>query len=104
MLVLVIKKIKYVHPPEMGSGLVDPGGELVVKLRDGRIYSRKIDMAKGNPQNPLSRDELIHKYKDCVRLSLSSEDTNKSLDLLLNLESIRDIAELMDIFTFKTRL
>ena len=100
----LIKKIKYVHPPEMGSGLVDLGGELVVKLRDGRIYSRKVDMAKGNPQNPLSRDELIHKYRDCVRLSLSPEDTNKSLDLLLNLESIRDIAELMDIFALSGSL
>ena len=100
----LIKKIKYVHPSEMGAGLIDLGGELVVKLRNGKIYSRKVDIAKGNPENPLSSDELIHKYRDCAGLSLSPEDTNKSLDLLLNLESIRDIAELMDIFTFKARL
>ena len=100
----LMKKIKYVHPSEMGAGLVDPRGKLVVKLRDGKIYSRQVDIARGNPKNPLSRNELIHKYRGCVRPSLSPEQTNKSLDLLLNLESIRDIAELMDIFTFKARM
>ena len=96
----LMKKVKYVHPPEMGSGLLDLGGKLVIKLRDGKIYSKKVAIAKGNPKNPLSRVELIHKYRDCVRLSLSAEDTDKSLDLLLNLESVGDIADLMDIFTF----
>jgi len=99
----LMKKVKYVHPPEMGSGLVDLRGKLVVKLESGEIYSRKVDVAKGDPRNPLSTDELINKYRDCVRPFLSAEDTDKSLDLLLNLESNRDIAELMDIFTFKAR-
>ena len=66
-------------------------------------YSRQVDVAKGDPRNPLSTDELINKYQDCVRLFLSDEDTDKSLDLLLKLESARDIAELMNIFTFKAR-
>ena len=95
----LMKKIKYVHPPEMGSGLINLGGELVVKLKNSAIYSQKIDVAKGSPQNPLSQDELISKYRDCVRPSLSEEATNKSLELLLNPELIKDIAELTDIFT-----
>jgi len=99
----LMKKIKYVHPPEMGAGLVDTGGKLVVKRRDGEVHSQMVHVAKGNPENPLSKDDLIHKFKDCVSLSLFPEDANKSLDLLLNLESIRDIAELMDIITFKAK-
>jgi len=100
----LMKKIKYVHPPEMGSGLMALRGKLVAKLRNGEIYSRMVDIAKGSPQNPLSREELIHKYRDCVQLSLSPEDSNRSLDLLLNLESIRDVATLTDIYCFKARL
>ncbi len=96
-------KIKYVHPPEMGSGLVNLGGEVVVKLQNGKVYSRKVDIAKGNPKNPLNREEVNSKYRNCVRLSLSPEDTNKSLDLISHLESISDIAELMDILTFKSK-
>ncbi|GAG89324.1 unnamed protein product, partial [marine sediment metagenome] len=98
----LMKKIRYVHPPEMGSGLVDLGGEIVARLQNGNAYSRKVDVAKGNPKNPLSWEELTNKYRDCVRLSLSAENMNTSLNLILHLESISDIAELMDIFTFSS--
>jgi 2-methylcitrate dehydratase PrpD len=94
----LMEKVNYVHPPEMGSGLTDFRGELVIKLLNGEVYSQKVDTARGNPKNPLSQQELIDKYKDCARLSLSPEDTDKSLDLLLNLEAVTDIADLMDIF------
>ena len=97
----LVEKVKYIHPPEMKSGLTGLGGELVIRLRDGGSYSRKVDMARGNTGNPLTQDELINKYMDCVRLFLSPEDTNKSLEMLLNLELIADVAELMDILTFK---
>ncbi|MFC1972454.1 MmgE/PrpD family protein [Chloroflexota bacterium] len=96
----LIQKIRYVHSPEMGTGLVDLRGELVVKLRNDKVYSRKVDIAKGSPKNPLNRDELIRKYRDCVHLCLIPKDIDKSLDLILNLESIRDIAEVMPIFSF----
>jgi len=99
----LIKKVKYVHPLETGTELMDLKGRIVIKLQNGEIHSRQVDVAKGNPQNPLGKDELIYKYKDCVRLSLSPDNTDKSLDMLLNLESVGDIAELMDIFTFKAK-
>ena len=98
----LMKKVKYVHPPEMGSGLVGLGGRLVVKLQNSKVYSKKVDIAKGDPRNPLSQEELVNKYRDCVRLFLSSESTDKSLDMLLNLEQVEDITELMDIYTFVT--
>ena len=65
--------------------------------------SRKVDMAKGNPGNPLCMEELNNKYIDCVRSSLSPEDTDKSLDLITRLESMSDITELMDILTFTSK-
>ena len=98
----LMKKIKYVHPPEMGAGLVDLRGELVVRFQNGKVYSRKVDIAKGDPKNPLNREEMNNKYRDCVRLSLSPKDTNRTLDLISHLDSVNDIAELIDILTFKS--
>lgn len=98
----LIKKIEHVHPPEMGLGLTNRGGELVIKLQNGEVHSRKIDIAKGAPENSLSKEEMDNKYRDCVRLSLSPEDTDKSLRLLSHLESVANIAEIMDIFTFRS--
>jgi 2-methylcitrate dehydratase PrpD len=99
----LIQKIKYAHPPEMGTGLVNLKGKLVLKLRNGQTYSRQVDIARGDPRNPLTRDELIRKYRDCVQLFLSPQDIGKSLDMLLNLEGVKDIAELMEILTFRVK-
>ncbi len=76
----LMRKIKYVHHPEMESGLDNLRCEVVVKLQNGRVYSRKVDIAKGDPKNPLSREEINKKYIDCARLSLSPEDTHRSLN------------------------
>ena len=99
----LMKRVRYVHPPEMGSGLVNLKGEVVVRLQNGEVYSRKVDVARGDPRNPLNKEELNNKYRDCVRSSLSPEDTNKSLELISHLESVNDIAELMDILTLKSK-
>ena len=96
----LIGKIKYAHPPEMGTGLTNLRGELVIKLQNGEVYSRRVDIAKGKPDNPLSMGEMKNKYRDCARSSLSPEDVQRSLDLISRLDSINDIAELMDILTF----
>jgi len=96
----LMRKVNYVHPSEMGASLMELNGEVVVKLRDGNVFSCKVDVAKGDRKNPLSWEEVSHKYKECVHPYLSLIDTNKSLDLILNLESIGDISELVDIFTF----
>jgi 2-methylcitrate dehydratase PrpD len=98
----LMEKVKYVHPPEMGSGLVDLRGEVVVRLQNGKVYSRRVDVAKGDPKNPLSWEELSNKYRDCVRLSLSTKDTSRTLDLITHLDSVNDLAVLMDILTFKS--
>jgi len=96
-------KVKYVHPREMGAGLTDLGGEVIVKLQNGKTCSHRVDIARGDPRNPLTEKDLEKKYRDCVRLSLSPEDTDRSLELISHLEAINDIAELMDILTFGSK-
>ena len=98
----LIQKVRYVHPPEMGSGLNNLKGEIVVRLKNGKVYSRRVNIARGDPRNPLNKDEVISKYRDCVSLSLSPEDTDMSLNIISRLESINDITELMDILVFGT--
>jgi len=61
----LMKKIKYAHPPEMGAALDDLKGEVVVKLRNGKSYLRRVDIARGTQKNPLSWEEVSHKYRGC---------------------------------------
>ncbi len=99
----LINKVNYVHPPEMSSKSFELSGEVEITLKNGTALSKKIDIAKGDPKNPATIDELINKYKDCSQSYLSTEDIDRSLSLILNLESVRDVNQLMDILTFKCR-
>jgi len=94
----LIPKTKYVHPPEFEEK-VDTG-EIVIKLQNGEIYSKKVDAAKGSPQNRLSWDELCRKYRDCAHEILPAKDTEHCLELVSNLESLENVTKLMDILTF----
>ena len=70
---------------------------VTVTLKDGKKHSLGIVIPKGDPAFPLSDDEINAKYKDCAAIILPEAKVEKSLDLLLKLESLKDIKELMGI-------
>jgi 2-methylcitrate dehydratase PrpD len=96
----LMSRVKYAHPTEMGTSLAELSGEVVVKLRNGKIYSCQVDIARGDPRNPLGWDEICSKYRDCVSQALSPSDIKHSIALISDLDSVADVSHLMDIFTF----
>lgn len=71
--------------------------KVMVKLKDGRQLSRQVDIAKGNPGLPLSREEVTVKFKDCARHHLSEEKSQRVVTLMDGLEDVGDISELMEL-------
>jgi 2-methylcitrate dehydratase PrpD len=69
-------------------------------LMNGAEYSCKVDTPKGDPQNPMSEDELSMKFKDCARLSLPQIQIEKVLEMVSQLESLGNISELMKAITY----
>jgi 2-methylcitrate dehydratase PrpD len=63
-------------------------------LRDGRVLERQVDISKGNPEVPMTTDELGVKFEDCARLSLSAADVKAAADGLNNIERLGAIGEL----------
>ncbi len=68
-----------------------------VRLRDGTEYSLAIDKARGDCEAPLTEEEIISKYRDCAGIVLSEDKVEQTLELMLNLEQLRQISELMDM-------
>jgi 2-methylcitrate dehydratase PrpD len=71
--------------------------EVKVRLKNGKEYSHQVIIDKGSPQNPLTKEELSLKYRDCASTVLPSQDIAKSFELAANLERVEDIAELTNI-------
>lgn len=93
---------KYVDPAlDRGAPGVatDPFGDrttVTLVLRDGRELAETVRFARGSPENPMSREELHGKYRDCARRSLDGRRAERALDLLERLEALPTVAPLMD--------
>ncbi len=74
---------------------------VIVRLQDGSEYSHQVkyEMSKGTPQHPMPLEELYSKYRKCAGLVLKPEQTEQLFSLISNLESLKDISELMAIAT-----
>ena len=71
------------------------GNPVTIRTKDGRRYSARVDIPRGDPALPLTDDELLVKYRDCSRSQLCPDDIERSVDLVLGLEKVADIGTLM---------
>jgi len=72
-------------------------GSLQIEAKNGRTYSKSLEFAWGHPDNPMSDEAFVSKFMDCARHSVkkfSRRTLNKIVELILNLEEIKDISEL----------
>ena len=62
-----------------------------ISTKDGKSYSTRIDYPKGDPENPLSWEELIDKFKFLVSPVFIEQKANEIVDAVRSLEENSDI-------------
>ena len=93
----------YVDPAlERGEPAVatDPMGDrttVTIVRDDGQEFTDTVRFARGSPENPMSRDELHAKYRDCARLSLDGDRAERALTMLEALETLPSVTALMEV-------
>ena len=70
------------------------GVKLDVQLRDGKIYSEKVLHAKGSDKHPMTRAEVLQKFRLLASRVLSPSRVDKLQETLLNLEKLDDARKL----------
>jgi aconitate decarboxylase len=74
---------------------------VTIWLRDGREVSKKIDNQVtgwlGSKDNPPTREQRLKKFFSCTKRLLSERDAARMLELVERLETLSDVAEIMDI-------
>jgi 2-methylcitrate dehydratase PrpD len=99
------KKVRLSFPDvPIWPGLADVGPDtefvgnpVTIKTTDGRSYSARVDIPRGDPALPLTDDELLEKYRDCARAQLSQDGIDRSVSLVRELEKVEEIATLMAV-------
>jgi 2-methylcitrate dehydratase PrpD len=91
----LMQKIKFTTvEQDMGES---PFGfqEVILKMRDGKIISCKVDHSKGEPQNPQTYEEFTSKYTECARYAHYDDETASKIQAMtLNLDNVDDISQL----------
>lgn len=88
---------KYPMPSEKGSAEeFDPKG-ILLRMNDGRELLSEVFIHVGMPENPMPRDILIEKFRDCTSYALPEDKINKLIEVLDRFEDLENITELMDI-------
>lgn len=75
-----------------------PGGEIELRLKDGRILSRRQPRAYGHPEKPMSWDGLVAKFRDCASYAarpVPGADLDRALEQFVALEDVDDVAGLV---------
>jgi 2-methylcitrate dehydratase PrpD len=68
-----------------------------VKTKDGRTFSTRIDYPKGDPENPLSWDELIEKFQNLTKVVYPKDRRNKIITRIRQVEVEGDVRKFMSL-------
>lgn len=72
---------------------------VTIRMNDGRTFNRMVEKVLGSPGNPMSRDELVAKYRGCASRVLRKDSLEKSVEILEALEKQPTVTELMKTLT-----
>ena len=67
---------------------------LEVKTREGKVYSKGTEYCKGDPQQPMTYEEVIGKFLSQTEGGILRDKADKIIDLVENLEQLSDICEI----------
>ena len=71
--------------------------KVTVTMKDGNVYSVMLTHPKGTPEDPLSFDDVVQKYRGCLDSAdrpISAENGEKILSLVRDIEDLEDIREI----------
>ena len=91
----LLQRVRYEHP-DAGQDQWDMTLPDIVRveLRDGRQLHQRIDIPKGDPELPLSWDELVAKFHDCAAL-LPEEQRIAAIHQIDRFDSLDSLHPLM---------
>jgi len=77
-------------------------GVVAIKTKGGGSYLKRVDFPYGHPKNPMTTDDLLEKFRDCVSYAarpIPKSNIEKAIKLILNLENVDDVSQVVQLFT-----
>jgi 2-methylcitrate dehydratase PrpD len=91
----ILEKVHITAAPELDQRGHNTACEMTVTGTDGRVYHKRLDVAPGFPENPLTREEQDERFRDCIDYSggvLPRENVEKIVSMVNSLEAIEHVS------------
>jgi len=73
-----------------------------IRTKDGKVYSERVEIMRGDPGKPVSIEEVAQKFRKCAAFSaepVAKENIEEIVRTVSNLEAVSDVSELVRIVT-----
>jgi 2-methylcitrate dehydratase PrpD len=98
----LLKRVTVVEDPAIGP-LTNPVEEgyvqVAVRTRQGQELVQRVKHPIGAPQDPLSWDDLVRKFTDCVRGVIDQRQTERAVASIRALDRQRNMSEIVGAVT-----
>ncbi len=94
----LLGKIKVVADPEIDA--LFPGvkrARVTITDKNGKSHTAQVDHAKGSPQNPMSDEEIISKFRANSTGVLNQAGQDKVIDLTWRFDELKGLSEYMEL-------
>ena len=71
-----------------------------IKTTNGKVYSRRVDIAPGSPEDPMSFDDIVKKFRYCCSFAnkpVSGENQEKVVQMIEHLEDVTDVSQIANL-------
>jgi 2-methylcitrate dehydratase PrpD len=87
-------KVRYVPDAELSKLLPVRVAVVEITLSDGTRLTDRVEAVRGTPRNPMPRSEVVDKARDLIAPVVGAATTQKLIDAVLALESLKGIRAL----------
>lgn len=75
----------------------DREGQVEVRLRDGRVLEKRVELSRGHPRRPMSGEELMAKAVDCARHAQVPRSEVQVRELVRAIDCMEKDAQVADL-------
>ena len=71
-------------------------------MSDGKVYSRRVDFALGDPRNPMNFEDVAVKFRTCAAEAtkpLAKDNIEKVIKMLSNLEAVNNAGQIISLIS-----
>ena len=90
-----LKKVQVI----VDESIPEPGPycPVTVELKNGTRYSGTARLAKGDPRNPMTQDQVIEKFRSNAKSIISENQSTTLIESIHNLEAVENVKQLVGL-------